>query len=34
MVPTRLNRPSLASVDSAALPTAPGKSRKREHFFF
>jgi len=32
MVPPRLNRPPLASVHSAALPTTPGKSRQGEDF--
>jgi hypothetical protein len=32
MVPTRLNCPSLTWVYSAALPTAPGKSRERKDF--
>ena len=32
MVPPWLNRPSLAPVHSAALPTAPGESREGEDF--
>ena len=32
MVSARLNRPPLTSVQLAALPTAPGESREREHF--
>jgi hypothetical protein len=32
MVPTRLNRPTLATVYSTALPTTPGKLREGKDF--